>query len=71
MLAQGTFYGQQQGQDARAACSFSENYAGTMNYTWTQGAAISLAMNKAQFDDGKACGLCVMYRGAVCSANPF
>ena len=60
---QGTFYGHQQDQDSHAACSYSENRAGTMNLTWTTGAAVSLAMNSDQFNGSKACGMCVMYRG--------
>ena len=60
---QGTFYGHQQDQDSHAACSYSENRAGTMNLTWTTGAAVSLAMNSNQFNGSKACGMCVMYRG--------
>ena len=60
---QGTFYGHQQDQDSHAACSYSENRAGTMNLTWTTGAALSLAINSDMFNGSKACGMCVMYRG--------
>ena len=66
---QGTFYGHQQDQDSHAACSYSENRAGTMNLTWTTGAAVSLAMNSDMFNGSKACGMCVMYRGGPLSPN--
>ncbi|KAK9902216.1 hypothetical protein WJX75_007899 [Coccomyxa subellipsoidea] len=59
----GTFYGHQQDQDAQGACSLSENYANAMHLPWAAGAAVSLALNRDQFDDSRACGLCIMYRG--------
>ncbi|BDA51120.1 hypothetical protein COCOBI_17-3400 [Coccomyxa sp. Obi] len=59
----GTFYGHQQGQDAQGACSFSENYANAMNQAWADGAAITLALNRDNFDDSRGCGMCIMYRG--------
>ena len=64
---QGTFYGHQQDQDSHAACSYSENRAGTMNLTWTTGAALSLAINSDMYNGSKACGMCVMYRGGPLS----
>ena len=63
-VAQATFYGQKQDQDYRGACSYSEDAARSMNMSWTLGAALSLAINKDMFDSSKACGTCVMYRGA-------
>ena len=68
---QGTFYGQQQAQDGQGACSFNENRANTMNLSWTTGAAVSLAINNDQYAEGKACGLCVMYRGRLRPGRPF
>jgi hypothetical protein len=44
-------------------CSFSENYANTNHMAWTTGIAGTVALNRAHFDDGKACGACIMYRG--------
>ena len=35
-----------------------------MNMSWTFGAALSLAINKDMFDSSKACGTCIMYKGA-------
>lgn len=58
---QGTFYGA--GQDSQGTCSFSANFANTNDLAWTTGAALTLALNDAQFDNSAACGLCVMYRG--------
>lgn len=58
---QGTFYGA--GQDNQGTCSFSQNFANTNNLPWTTGAALTLALNDAQFDNSAGCGLCVMYRG--------
>jgi hypothetical protein len=61
---QGTFYGQQQDQDGRGACSFGDTLGvNTDDLAWTTGAAVSLAINSDQFDGSKACGMCVMYRG--------
>ena len=60
---QATFYGHQEGQDAQGTCSFSENYANTNGLPWTQGISTTIALNDAQFENGKGCGLCIMYRG--------
>lgn len=50
-------------QDGMGKCSFSENYANTNHMPWTRGIAGTIALNKADFDDGKACGMCIMFRG--------
>ena len=51
-------------QDAKGACSFNENFANTMSSaSWTAGTMVSIAMNHDQFNGGKGCGTCIMYRG--------
>ncbi|KAK9808944.1 hypothetical protein WJX72_006738 [[Myrmecia] bisecta] len=56
----GTFYGA--GQDAAGTCSFSENFANTNSLSWTAGVYNTIAMNDPDFDNSKACGMCLMYR---------
>ena len=60
---QATFYGHEEAQDAQGACSFSENFANTNNLPWTKGISNTIALNDAQFANGAACGMCVMYQG--------
>ena len=60
---QGTFYGQQDGQDAAGACSYSANFANSNKLPWSSNADSTLALNDAQWDGGAGCGLCVRYRG--------
>ena len=60
---QATFYGHEEGQDAQGACSFSENFANTNGLPWTKGISNTIALNDAQFANGAACGMCVMYQG--------
>ena len=51
-------------QDAKGACSFNENFANTMSSSsWTAGTMVTIAMNHDQFNGGKGCGTCIMYRG--------
>jgi hypothetical protein len=59
-----TYYGQDPDQDAKGACSFNENFANTMSTSaWTTGTMVTIAMNHDQFNGGKGCGTCIMYRG--------
>lgn len=60
---QGTFYGQQDGQDAQGTCSYNENFANTVKLPWSSGTDMTLALNDAQFDNGSGCGLCIKFRG--------
>jgi len=62
-LLQATFYGHEEGQDAQGACSFSENFANTNGMPWSKGISTTIALNDAQFDNGAACGMCIMYQG--------
>lgn len=62
-IPQATFYGHEEGQDTQGACSFSENFANTNNLPWTKGISNTIALNDAQFANGAACGMCVMYQG--------
>lgn len=58
---QGTFYGQQGGQDNQGSCSYggmSGMYGG-----WMNGVHNTIAMNSAQYAGGLACGTCLYYRG--------
>ena len=51
-------------QDAKGACSFNENFANTMSSSsWTTGTMVTIAMNHDQFNGGRGCGTCIMYRG--------
>ena len=59
---QATYYGHQEAQDAQGTCSFSENYANTNGLPWSLGTSTTIAMNDVQFENGKACGMCIMYR---------
>nr|QOL01074.1 putative extracellular protein CSOL_007b [Pseudococcomyxa simplex] len=59
----GTFYGQQDGQDAQGTCSYNENFANTVKLPWSSGTDMTLALNDAQFDNGSGCGLCIKFRG--------
>jgi len=60
---QGTFYGQQDGQDAQGTCSYNENFANSVKLPWTTGVDATIALNDAQFASGSGCGLCIKYRG--------
>ena len=63
-VGDGTFYGQDADQDAKGACSFNENFANTMSTSaWTTGTMVTIALNHDQFNGGKGCGTCIMYRG--------
>lgn len=61
--AQGTFYGQQDGQDAQGTCSYNENFANTVKLPWSTGVDNTIALNDAQFANSGGCGLCIKYRG--------
>ncbi len=61
--AQGTFYGQQDGQDAQGTCSYNENFANTVKLPWSSGTDMTIALNDAQFENGNGCGLCIKFRG--------
>jgi hypothetical protein len=60
--AQGTYYGQQAGQDDAADCSFGKNFANTLGASWKTGVQTFAAMNRDQYNNSKACGQCIMYR---------
>ena len=60
---QGTFYGQQDNQDAAGACSYSANFANSNNLAWSKGTDMTVALNDAQWAGGAGCGLCVRFRG--------
>ena len=60
--AQGTYYGQQAGQDDAADCSFGKNFANTLGASWQTGVQTFVAMNRNQYNNSKACGQCIMYR---------
>eukprot|EP00884_Botryococcus_braunii_P000762 jgi/Botrbrau1/10687/Bobra.139_2s0017.1 len=59
----GTFYGQQSGQNDAGACSYGRNSANTLGLEWSQGVKTFIALNQAQFNRSEACGQCIMYRG--------
>ena len=60
---QGTFYGQQDNQDAAGACSYSANFANSNSLPWSKGTDMTVALNDAQWAGGAGCGLCVRFRG--------
>ena len=60
---QGTFYGQQDNQDAAGACSYSANFANSNSLPWSSGTDMTVALNDAQWAGGAGCGLCVRFRG--------
>ncbi|CAL5218467.1 g150 [Coccomyxa viridis] len=59
----GTFYGQQDNQDAAGACSYSANFANSNSLPWSKGTDMTVALNDAQWAGGAGCGLCVRFRG--------
>ncbi|KAK9829703.1 hypothetical protein WJX72_007439 [[Myrmecia] bisecta] len=59
----GTFYGQQSGQNDAGACTYGLHYGNTLGLDWSKGVQTYIALNNAQFDQSNACGLCLMYRG--------
>ncbi|CAL8470266.1 g9808 [Coccomyxa elongata] len=59
----GTFYGQQDGQDSQGTCSYNENFANSIKLPWTTGVDNTIALNDAQFANSGGCGLCIKYRG--------
>lgn len=60
---QGTFYGQQSGQDDMGACSYGKGVSDTLKLDWSNGVAATVAMNDCQFQESLACGLCLYFRG--------
>ena len=65
MLAQGTYYGQQGGQDDAAACAYGNNFANSLSAEWSTGVQTFIAINREQYNNSQACGLCIMYRSAL------
>lgn len=63
-MVQGTFYGQQSGQDDNGICAFGKSFGNTLGLPWSSDIQNTVAMNQAQFSNAKACGLCIMYRSA-------
>lgn len=64
MLVQGTYYGQQSGQDDAGVCAYGKNFANTLGLEWSTGVQTLVAMNRDQYNNSKACGQCIMYRSA-------
>ena len=62
MLVQGTYYGQQSGQDDAAVCGYGKNFANTLSAEWSAGVQTFIAVNGAQYNNSVACGQCIMYR---------
>eukprot|EP00884_Botryococcus_braunii_P000758 jgi/Botrbrau1/10683/Bobra.139_2s0013.1 len=62
-MGDGTFYGQQSGQNDLGECSFGEAKANTLGLPWSTGVFSFIAMNDEQWEYAGACGLCIMYRG--------
>ena len=59
---QGTFYGQQGGQDDNGICAFGKSFGDTLGLPWSSDVQTYIAMNQNQLSNAKACGLCIMYR---------
>jgi hypothetical protein len=49
-IVQGTFYGQQSGQNDAGACSYGKNNANSLSYEWSTGVDTFIALNQAQFN---------------------
>jgi hypothetical protein len=64
-VGQQTFYGQDPDQDHQGACSLSENAGNFMGagVAWTTANHVTVALNRAQLDGGKGCGMCIVFRG--------
>jgi hypothetical protein len=64
-VGQQTFYGQDPDQDHQGACSLSENAANMMHagVGWTAANHVTVALNRAQLDGGRGCGMCIVFRG--------
>lgn len=63
VLVQGTFYGQQSGQNDWGACSYGKSVSNTLGLQWHTGVEANIALNNAQFQGGLACGMCLYFRG--------
>ena len=61
-VLQGTYYGQQGGQEDAASCGFGANFASSLGAEWTTGVQTFVAMNNPQYNNSVACGQCLMYR---------
>ena len=61
-VLQGTYYGQQGGQEDAASCGFGADFANTLGLEWTTGVQAFVAMNDPQYNNSVACGQCIMYR---------
>ena len=59
---QGTYYGQQSGQDNAAVCGFGKELANSLGAEWSTGVQTFVAMNHPQYNNSEACGQCIMYR---------
>lgn len=62
-VLQGTFYGQQGGQNDWATCSYGSKVSNTLKLDWANNVAANVAMNDCQFQEGLACGMCLYFRG--------
>ncbi len=62
VLVQGTYYGQQSGQDDAAACGYGKNFANSLSAEWSTGVQTFVAMNRQQYNNSNACGQCIMFR---------
>ncbi|CAL8463361.1 g2895 [Coccomyxa elongata] len=59
----GTYYGQQGGQNDGGACSFGKTFSNSLGLSWKAGVQTYIALNRAQYNNSQACGQCLMYRG--------
>ena len=59
---QGTYYGQQGGQEDAASCGFGADFANSLGAEWTTGVQTFVAMNDPQYNNSVSCGQCLMYR---------
>ena len=62
VLVQGTYHGQQSGQDDAAVCGYGKNFANTLTADWSTGVQTFVAINREQYNNSEACGQCIMYR---------
>ena len=69
-MLQGTYYGQQGGQEDAASCGFGGDFANSLGAEWTTGVQTFVAINDLQYNNSVACGQCLMYRQVPTLVTP-
>ena len=69
-MLQGTYYGQQGGQEDAASWGFGADFANSLGAEWTTGVQTFVAMNDPQYNNSLSCGQCLMYRQVSALVTP-